>query len=274
MRVIIRIVNGSETEILIDLAVIVGLAVVAPLALGGWRRWALAACLAAVALALPRGLMAGLVSSGSAAIAAVVLLERASMAGPVACWRRDDTVRVLAGTWAFVATGSLVVSRLGLIPFGIHEPIVQLTAVHYLFAGVGALALAGGMRSTGAVAITAAAPPVVAIGFVTGWAAPQVGGAALMAAGVFAIAALELRAALTDRRSPVARRVLLMISGLTVWAPMILAVAWAAGQHWNVPALSVPDMVRWHGLPNALGFVIAGLAACRVHDRRRELACT
>jgi hypothetical protein len=274
MRVFIRIVNGSETETLIDLAVAVGLAVVAPLALGGWRRWALAAGLAAVALTLPRGLMAGLISSGSAAMAAVVLLERLSAAGPVACWRRDDTVRVLAATWAFVATGSLIMSCLGLTPFGIHEPIVQLTAVHYLFAGVGALGLAGGMRSTGAVAITASAPPVVAIGFVTGWAAPQVGGAVLMAAGVFPIAALELRAALMDRRSPVARRVLLLMSGLAVWAPMALAVAWAAGQHWNVPALSVPDMVRWHGLPNALGFVIAGLAACRVHDRRTELACT
>jgi hypothetical protein len=89
-----------------------------------------------------------------------------------------------------------------------------------------------------------------------------------MAIGVFAIAALELRVAVTDRRSPWYRRLLLATSGLAVWAPMSFAVAWAFGQHWNIPALSVPDMVRWHGLPNAIGFVIAGLAAARVRTRQ------
>jgi hypothetical protein len=129
------------------------------------------------------------------------------------------------------------------------------------------------MRSTTSALITAAAPPVIAIGFVTGWATPQVGGAALMALGVFSIAALELRVAMTDRRSPWSRRALLAISGLAVWAPMLLAVTWAAGQHWSVPALSVPAMVRWHGLPNAIGFVIAGLAAGHVQTRREETVC-
>jgi hypothetical protein len=61
-----------------------------------------------------------------------------------------------------------------------------------------------------------------------------------------------------------ARRLLLAVSGLAVWAPMALAVAWAAGQHWDVPALSIPAMVRWHGLPNAVGFVVAGLLAGRI----------
>jgi hypothetical protein len=263
----------DTTTSLIDAAVVVGLAVIAPLALGGWRRWALAAGLAALALTLPRGAAAGWVASGSAAIAALAVLHETSAAGRIGHWRRGEIVRVLAGAWALVATGALVVSRLGLAPFGIHEPIIELTAVHYLFAGVGALTLAGAMRSTVAVVITAAAPPVVAIGFVTGWATPQVGGAVLMAVGVFAIAALELRVAITDCRSPWSRRALLAISGLAVWAPMFFAVAWAAGQHWSVPALSVPAMIRWHGLPNAIGFVIAGLAAARVRTRREVTVC-
>lgn len=273
MRVIIRIVNARTTTLVIDLAVIVGLAAVVPLALGGWRRWALAAGLAAVALALPRGPLAGCVASGSAVIAANAMFREVSAAGPFDRWQRDAIVHFVAGAWALVATGALVTSRLGATPFGIHEPIVELTAVHYLFAGVGALALAGAMRSTAAVLITAAAPPVVALGFVTGSATPQVGGAALMAIGVFTIAALELRVAIADRRSPWSRRALLAISGLAVWAPMVLAVAWAAGQHWSVPALSVPAMVRWHGLPNAIGFVIAGLAAGRVQTRREDTVC-
>jgi hypothetical protein len=114
------------------------------------------------------------------------------------------------------------------------------------------------------VVLTAAAPPVVAAGFVTGAAAPQVGGAVLMALGVGATAAAELIEAVAAAagREP-GRALLLAVSGLAVWAPMALAVAWAAGQHWAVPALSVPDMARTHGLANALAFTVCGLVARR-----------
>lgn len=51
---------------------------------------------------------------------------------------------------------------------------------------------------------------------------------------------------------------------------MALAVPWAGGQHWDVPALSIPDMARTHGLANALAFVGCGLVgqrlARRLHD--------
>jgi hypothetical protein len=258
-------VIDATTIHLVDAAVVLGLGVVAPLALGHWRRWAVAAGLAGLALSLPRGATAGSVAAGSVVMATLGLRREIAAAGRIEQWCRADIVRVLAGTWAVVATGALVASRVGLTLFGIGEPIVELTAVHYLFAGVGALTLAGTMGSTLAVTITAAAPPLVAIGFMTRWAAPQVGGAVLMATGVFVIAALELRVAITDRRSTLLRRALLAASGSAVWAPMFFAVAWAAGQHWNVPALSVPAMVRWHGAPNAIGFVVAGLAAARVH---------
>ncbi len=56
---------------------------------------------------------------------------------------------------------------------------------------------------------------------------------------------------------------LLAISGLAIWVPMVLAVAWAAGQHWDVPVLSIDDMVQAHGVPNALAFVLCGLLARR-----------
>jgi hypothetical protein len=45
---------------------------------------------------------------------------------------------------------------------------------------------------------------------------------------------------------------------------MVLAVAWALGQHWDVPALSIPDMVRTHGVANAFAFVICGLLGRRL----------
>jgi hypothetical protein len=45
---------------------------------------------------------------------------------------------------------------------------------------------------------------------------------------------------------------------------MGLAVAWAASLYWSVPALSVPDMARTHGVMNVV-FVVAGL-----WSRRRD----
>jgi hypothetical protein len=89
---------------------------------------------------------------------------------------------------------------------GIHEPIVALTAVHFTYVGVAALMLADAAlaRRRGRVdrvvgrwglALTAAAPPVVAAGFVTGSALPQIGGAVLVSLGVFCTATLELQVA-------------------------------------------------------------------------------
>ena len=80
-----------------------------------------------------------------------------------------------------------------------------------------------------------------------------------MTIGVWSTAALQLRTALSRGWSPAGA--LLGISGLSIWVTMILAVAWAAGQHWNVPALSVHDMARTHGLTNAVAFCLAGLTA-------------
>jgi len=53
---------------------------------------------------------------------------------------------------------------------------------------------------------------------------------------------------------------------------MVLAVAWAAGQHWDVPALSIPAMERTHGVPNALAFVVGALLAWWSTDRHADAA--
>jgi hypothetical protein len=45
---------------------------------------------------------------------------------------------------------------------------------------------------------------------------------------------------------------------------MALAVAWAAGQHGDVPVLSIPDMARTHGVTNALAFTLCGLLGRRL----------
>ena len=253
---------------LVHVVVLVGIGGALPLALGGrWRWWLAAATAAAAAFALPRGPASAALVLPFAAVAAATLLAWVRPAG------RDlpHAAAGLARVYAVVAAGALVQSRAGWRLLGLGEPIVELTAVHYMFAGCAALVLAArrlgdggaaGRAAVAAVVLTGAAPPVVAAGFVTGAAAPQVGGAVLVALGVCTTAALELRRA-AGRPRRWRHDLLLGVSGLAVWAPMVLAVAWAAGQHWAVPALSIPAMVRTHGVANAVAFVLCGLAAPR-----------
>ena len=233
---------------LIDGLLILGVAVILPLALGGrWWWWAVAAGATAVALQLPIGV-------GAAALVLPWVAVTTLMA-----WQQQT----LAALYAVVASTSLVVSRLGLEPFDLHEPIIQLTAVHYTYAGTAALVLAHRTNSTAALAFTAGAPPVVALGFITHSALPQVGGAVLMTIGVWLTATHHLRAATRRATGTPATRALLGVSGLAVWIPMVLAVSWAAGQHWSIPILSIPDMARTHGVGNAVGFALCGLLGRR-----------
>jgi hypothetical protein len=265
---------------LIDIAVVGGVAVVLPAALGGrWRWWGLASASVAIACTLDRGSVAVLMGLPWAAVGVAVTIQALRSAGPLMFWGRTDVVRALACGYGLVAATWLLLSRVGASPMGIREPIVQLTAVHFTYGAAGALVLAGAAaraartpsaRRIGHVAVllTAGAPPLVAAGFVTGAAALQVGGAVLLTVGVWCTAGLQLLESVR-RRITAPARVLLVISAVALVAPMVLAVAWAAGQHWNVPALSIPDMVRTHGAGNALGFILCGLLA-RLLDHRQE----
>lgn len=263
---------GLVSLSLIDQVLVLGVAVVAPLALGG-PAWSWTACGAAVlgSFLAPTGWAAvGALPFAVAAAAVTGARVRQVTRGP---WSVERAGSAVAGAYAVVAAGALAASRGGRELAGIGEPIVELTAVHYLFAGTAALTLAcdalgqaaGRWRgaATAAVVLTAAAPPVVAAGFVTAAPLPQVGGAVLMAGGVLVTAGLQLRTSFAGARRLAVPSLLLAASGLAVWVPMALAVAWAAGQHSPVPALSIPDMARTHGLPNALGFALCGLAGRR-----------
>ena len=260
--------------ILIHGAVLTGVAVVAPAALPGARRWRWAAAFLTMSYVLPTGRLAVAATAPFVAACTVAALHRAR-----AMWAdRGRTMRAstavieaIVGACAMVSAVAIVHSRAGVELGGIGEPIVELTAVHFLFAGVGALTLAQRSRPRAgsrwvpvrsiAIACTTAAPPLVACGFLRQLAPAQVGGAIVMSAGVCLTAALHLHE--SRRMSWTTGRVLLTVSGMAVWAPMVFAVAWAAALYWDVPAFSVAVMVPAHGLPNALAFIVCGLAAHR-----------
>jgi hypothetical protein len=257
---------------LIDALVVFGVAVVLPLVFGGsaWR-WRVAAVGAAVSFVLPRGPAASVCVMPFVVVTTFAAFSRVRDGGAVRLWTAEHVLGVLASAYAGVAAGSLVVSRLGWTPFGISEPIVELTAAHYTYAGAAGVTLVVAARrrapsgwrrfSDMAALLVAAAPPVVALGFFTVAALPQVGGAVLLTGGVWATAVLQLREA--RRLSRGTSRFLLCVSSVAVVASMVLAVDWAAAEHWPLPALSIPDMARTHGIANAFGFVLCGLLARR-----------
>ncbi|HEX7135446.1 MAG TPA: YndJ family transporter [Iamia sp.] len=258
---------------LIDLVVVAGAAVVLPVALGRWTgAWLAVAASTAVALSLdpgPVGLVLALPWLGLATAATVPAGLAAVRAGRPTL---DAVAGVAAPAFAVVAGTGLVVScgDLGLFDFG--EPITRLAAVHFTFAGtatthLGRVAVrtaAGGSRrrqraATTGLVLALVAPPVVGLGFFTEEAVAQVGGAILMAASAYLISGVHLAEAGPARHTRVGR--LLLVSGLSAWVPMALAVAWALAQQTGGPALSIPDMARVHGSLNAFGFVGCGLAA-------------
>jgi hypothetical protein len=213
------------------------------------------------------------VALGLAVPAAVHWLRRPDFA-PAALARLASPVYLTVGaTW-------LVASRLGLEPVGIGEPIVELTAVHFHFAGFAAALLAARTHdvasqvtprwASAGTLLTIASPPIVALGFTTGSAPAQIGGAMLLSIGVWIVAALTL-AAVMPLTAGAGARALLAVSALSVGAPMVLAVFWAAGQHYDVPALDVPAMARVHGTLNAFGFSLAGLLGWVVRDARETV---
>lgn len=261
-------------DALIDGIVLLGVAVVLPLALGHPRRWVLVAVAVAASIVLPTGPTAAACVGVWLVVAVWGLADAvrsAIAAGPapsleptlVARLTAPAVAHLAASAFGCVAAVAFASSRGGVSLFGIGEPIVELTAVHFTYAGVGAVALAGvvartrGLAGTAAVALTVFAPPVVALGFLVEHPLPQVGGAVLMTVGVYLVAGLQL---LDVRTAHGAARPLLVVSGLAPWIPMLLAVAWATSLHADVPALSIPDMVRTHGTMNAV-FVVAGLVA-------------
>lgn len=280
----------AEDLTLVDILLLLGPLVVVPLGLrvADWERpppaWLVfgAGVVLVPSFLLPAGIAAGLMTAPWLLVGVWVTLDAFYL------WWLGPTMspiglaRPLAAAWLLVGAASVLATRFGLSGLGIEEPIVQLTAVHYHFGGFAASLMAWRTATVAAtttprLAVTMAAlvawsPPVIAAGFVTRSALLQVGGAFLLTAGLWLLAGLVLvvvAPVLSCRSS-----VLLRVSAVSVVVPMALAVNWAAGQFWEIPALSIPDMALTHGVLNAFGFTLCGLYGWVMHDRRgRTLKC-
>jgi hypothetical protein len=182
----------------------------------------------------------------------------------------------------FMAVGGAwtLADRLGLHPLGFGTDIVQLTAVHFHFAGLVLPVVTGlVLREFPASRIAAGAGwgvlagvPLVAVG-ITSTQLGQGHGAELFAALVLAtsaaiIAALQWRLA-TQIRWPVSVRVLWAIAGMSLTFGMTLALLYSArGYGMPLPWLDLPWMRALHGTANALGFALCGAVGWTLANRR------
>jgi uncharacterized protein (UPF0548 family) len=160
----------------------------------------------------------------------------------------------VGGTW-------LLISRAGLRPLAFSDAIVELTAMHFHYAGF-ALPIAAGAAATrlgrgfALPGLVVAGVPLTAAGITLG-GLPEALAATVMVAGGLGVAALLLRLAGDSATVP---RLLLTIAGCALAAGMVLALwwAWSPVFGWSGPTLEL--MARTHGSLNALGFALLGLA--------------
>jgi len=167
-----------------------------------------------------------------------------------------------------IAGGWLVMSRLGIRPLGIQEPIVLLTAVHFHYTGFATTLLAGalltharrnGNRLRGLRAIVAlviVTPFVVAAGFV--WS-PTLKMVAALVLSVSLVAMAGLQFWFSRDLSSRVTRSYVRLSALSVIIAMALAVAYAIGDWLKQDWLVIPRMASTHGLLNGLGFSLLAL---------------
>ncbi len=203
-------------------------------------------------------------------VGAATLRQFGWLPGRRRAWTVGDWTALVALAWLAVGASWLVIHEAGWRPLGLDGQIVELTAVHFHFAGFAGTVIAREVWTATRTASpraalvalvgTAASPPVIAIGFA---AVPvlQVVGAVTLTIGLWTAAWLTVRHVVPGTGR--AESALLTVSAASVLVPMLLASQWALGNVAGTPALSIPDMAAFHGTTNALGFSLLGLVAWR-----------
>lgn len=187
------------------------------------------------------------------------------------CFGVGQLYLLIGGVW-------FVLSRAGARPLGFYEPIVLLTAVHFHYAGFAAPILAGmivhffatatsfPLRGAsfwilrGVVAIVLAGPALLAAGFLLDPRVKLVAALALVV-GEIGLAAWTMVGLTTVGRRRVSNpaQIFLGLSAISVIGAMVLAALWAIGEYPFQPMLNIPQVAKFHGSMNALGFIFCGL---------------
>jgi len=187
---------------------------------------------------------------------------------PQFCFAAGEGYLLVAGAW-------LVASRAGLQLLAFREPIVLLTAVHFHFAGFASAVLAGLVDAAfpgckghrwlrAALVAVVLGPGVLGLVFLLGPKAKLVA-ALLLALGQLGLAGGMVSVGIAAKQSR--GRWLLFVAGASVAAGMILAAVWAIGEYPLQAFVNIRQMAEFHGVLNAVGFVVCGLLGWKAVSR-------
>lgn len=193
--------------------------------------------------------------------------------------RPEGYLQIAACVFLFVAAVWMVLYRADVRPLDLPIEIVELTAIHFLYAGFATpvmayqaarwlRALPGRWDRLAAYAGLGVVLSMMLIAAgITGSPLIEMEGSVIMALSLIAIAA---GTTLIAWRLPVPARVLLIISSACVWIAMVLAVQYAVGQYLVTNSLSVRDMARTHGVLT-LVFAVCGLGGWKLAGKKVRL---
>lgn len=213
-----------------------------------------------VSLSIEPGRIAGLFAvpwllytAAVATVGALRLLSRRALSDTGIASDFGQMFLVVGGSW-------LLLSRLGVAALGFSPTIVRLTAVHFHYAGFALpiiAAIASRRWATAGVWLERAVVvgiPITALGITLEGVIEFP--AAMFMAAVGLVVAFAVGGLAAERRD-----IPLGVASLALASGMLLAMAWAITQQWQIAGLPIGRMVRTHGTLNAIGFGFLGLWA-------------
>lgn len=210
---------------------------------------------------------------------AILAVPWAVVTGVMAVWgivrlsRQDRVMDPAIGTnlaLLFIVVGgaSIVLSRGGYRPLGFSHEIIQLTGVHFHYAGfvlplLLSLVAERFTRTTQVGGIAAIATtgvlisiPLLAVGITLSPSLEVVAALALVGATMI-YSYMQYQLAIRSTQFGVV--VLLVTSSASLACGMVLAAVYALGEYFGTHWLSIPAMVPLHGVLNSFGFAMCGL---------------
>ncbi len=208
----------------------------------------------AAALAVPWFLL----TLAVAAIGAARMLSRRTLRSTGIGYDAALMFLVVGGAW-------LVISRAGLEPLGFNFAIVELTAVHFHYAGfalpIMASVVSERLKRTALLpALVIIGVPLTAIGITVDGTTEWFAATFMSLVGIaVAVSTLQLSSRTTGKPQP-----MLAVAGLSLLAGMFFALGWAWSQEFGWTYLDLSGMVSTHGMLNGFGFGLVGLIAVRL----------
>lgn len=272
------------TTALIDILLVFALVVVVPLSIrirGCSVRQVEASVVAgtsaALSFLLPQGLPAAVLAAGWVVVPGLLIGDLG--VGSLVRTRRN-LAAALPVAYLLVGAGWLVLSRYGARPLGFSAQIVELTAVHFHYAGFAAPTLVARLidwlvdRGSDGLRVSSIAywavllgTPITAMG-ITFSAGIGAVGALLFAGGLFSASGIMIGRVVGQVSRPAGAA--LATSAVSVIAAMLFALSYALGQWLGTPAPTLTTMAWTHGLLNAFGFTFLGALGWILVDRELQ----